>query len=351
MKKKTQKIVICGYYGHENFGDEAILRVILSKIKKQNPEAKILILSPKNIFSATRDMSGADVFIFGGGSILQNSTSDGSLFCYLAIIGASNLLCKRKIMLANGLGPFIQRKIPLKILLSAIKRVINCFDFISVRDFDSQKTLNKLLPHRKIHLVPDPALILFQNINQKLTNAPKAYPEKDFFVYIPHANSLKKSQINTNQLAESLKNLSQKRNLRIKIVVLNEKEDLPLAYEISVRISDVQMVTPKNEEEAANDFLGAKFVISSRYHGSLLAAALGKATLSVSTDPKMQALCKDFFLFPTQSHAIFGNPHSLNAYVEKMFDFHMKNTRKTEDNIQKLSAKSEKSLKNIFDKF
>ena len=161
MKKKALKIVICGYYGHGNFGDEAILRVILSKIQNLNPKAKICVLKTKNLLYSVRDMVGADVFIFGGGSILQNATSDASLLCYLAIIHVSSLLCKRKIMLANGIGPICRRKIPKKILIRATACAINCFDYISVRDTHSQKMLQNILPNRKIYLVPDPALISF----------------------------------------------------------------------------------------------------------------------------------------------------------------------------------------------
>ena len=161
MKKKALKIVICGYYGHGNFGDEAILRVILSKIQSLNPNAQIHILKPRKPFSTLKNLIGADVFVFGGGSILQNATSDTSMLYYLGIIAVSNVLCKRKIMLANGIGPILRRKIPLKILLRATARAINCFDYISVRDTNSQKMLQNILPNRKIYLVPDPALISF----------------------------------------------------------------------------------------------------------------------------------------------------------------------------------------------
>lgn len=347
MNKKSQKIVICGYYGRGNFGDEAILRVILSKIKKQNPEAKILILNPKKIFSVVRNISGADYFIFGGGSILQNSTSDASLLYYLSVIGLSKLFCKRKIMLANGIGPFIKRKIPLKILFNVIKHAINCFDFISVRDSDSQKALSALLPNRKIHLVPDPALISFKNINQQLKSNQNDCFEKDFFIYIPHANSILKSGIKTNRLAKTLKFLCSKHKLQLKIAVLNKKEDLPLALEICAHISEAEIIAPQHEEDAANSFRGAKFIISSRYHGSLLATVLEKPTISISTDPKIRGLCKDFYIFPTQRYEMFENPLLFNAYIEKMMAFHTHNAKKIKENINKYTKESESALNEI----
>ena len=88
--QKPKKIAICGYYGHENFGDEAILRAILSCIDGMDLQNSailprkghdIRIISVKNPIKTARDMLGADLFIFGGGSLLQNCTSERSLLC------------------------------------------------------------------------------------------------------------------------------------------------------------------------------------------------------------------------------------------------------------------------------
>ena len=191
MKKPT-KITICGYYGHENLGDEMILEALLLKIKGAVPRANIQILNTKNPLVNTQKMYKSDLFIFGGGSILQNSTSDASLFYYLALINLASLLCKRKIMLANGIGPIIPRKIPCKILRRILAHAINRFDYISVRDTNSQKFLQNLLPNRKIRLVPDPALVEFQKLNQQLMLHRFPCSPDAFFVFCPHKNSLKK---------------------------------------------------------------------------------------------------------------------------------------------------------------
>lgn len=48
-----------------------------------------------------------------------------------------------------------------KILLALTARAVDTFDFISVRDRESQKLLSTLLPERVIHFVPDPTFVLF----------------------------------------------------------------------------------------------------------------------------------------------------------------------------------------------
>ena len=325
MIKKMIKIAICGYYGRGNLGDEAILQAITKQIKKKNTRTDVQVLTNKNLLTNAQKMLGADFFIFGGGSILQNATSDASLFYYLTIIRIANLLCKRKIMLANGIGPIIEHKIPLKILLRTIARSLNCFDFISVRDTQSQKLLQNLLPNRKIHLIPDPALIEFTNINQRLMAFSMSDENNNFFAFCPYARSLESNKIHPDTLAKSFTVLSEQYKVRPKIVVFNEKEDLQIARVLKNRLKNAEIVVPHTAYEAARAFHHAKFVISSRYHASLLAISLGIPMLSVSADPKIIALANDFCSFPALSPSIFRNSELLSLKTLEMITHHSEN--------------------------
>ncbi len=320
--KKTTKIAICGYYGHENLGDEMILEALLLKIKGGVPRANIQILNTKNPLVNTQKMYKSDLFIFGGGSILQNSTSDASLLYYLALINLASLLCKRKIMLANGIGPIIPRKIPCKILRHILAHTINRFDYISVRDTISQKFLQNLLPNRKIHLVPDPALVEFQKLNQRLMSQRSPRHENAFFVFCPHANLLKKEKVDHKTLAKSLSSIANFYQSTPKIVIFNTKEDLPFAQSVTKLLKNAEIITPRTATEAAQALWNAKFVISSRYHASLLAISLGIPTLSISIDPKIIALSTDFNVFPASHPKILKNPLSLNTQIFKMTEHH-----------------------------
>ena len=347
MIKKPTKIVLCGYYGCGNLGDEMILGAILTQIKESHPHADIRILKNKSFISNARKMTGAELFIFGGGSILQNATSNASLFYYLGIIHLSRLLCKRKIMLSNGIGPIIERKIPQKILLRFLARAINHFDFISVRDTDSQKLLKKLLPHRKIHLVPDPALIEFAKINQRLINSPCGTSNDAFFVFCPHANSIKKAKIDPQTIEKSLSELSALYRARLKIVIFNEKEDLTFAKSLAKHLENAEIITPHTQNEAARALSGAKFVISSRYHASLLAISLGLPTLSVSTDPKITALYKDFYAFPASPPSILNDSKLLNSQIGKMMNYYGENKELISSRAEILANRSNAKIKNV----
>lgn len=347
--KNPQKITLCGYYGRGNLGDEAILQAILHQIKINSPRAQVQVLNTKNPLAAAQKMLKADLFIFGGGSILQNATSNASLAYYLATIRLASLLCNRKIMLSNGIGPIIPRKISKKILIRTLSQTINRFDFISVRDTKSQKFLQKLLPNRKIHFVPDPALIEFQKLNQELTSRVSPTPKTPFFVFCPHANSLKKGKISPQQLAQTLASIANFHHLTPEIVIFNEKEDLALAKSLKKHLKNTEIITPHTPAEAAQALFGAKFVISGRYHASLLAISQGLPTLSISADPKITALAEDFNTFPAPPPKILSDSTYLNAQILKMTHHHNQNKENTAQKINLSATQTTTAFKKILD--
>jgi polysaccharide pyruvyl transferase WcaK-like protein len=59
-------------------------------------------MDPLAVFRAIRR---CDLLIFGGGSLLQNATSNRSLLYYLTLIGTANRLGKPVVLLSQGIGP------------------------------------------------------------------------------------------------------------------------------------------------------------------------------------------------------------------------------------------------------
>ena len=328
-KIHPKKIAICGYYGYGNLGDEAILSAIKQNIVSCNPSTKICILSKRNPIKILKSLARADLFIFGGGSLLQNSTSNASLFYYLAIMHAADLLSRNKIMLANGIGPIESRFFSQKFLSKLIVRAIDTFDFISVRDSISQKFLSCALPYRKINIVSDPALIYKPKDSTKPSS-------KDYIVYIPCANALKNSGISQEELINTLKFIQNTYTSPLVVTILNPREDLQIGKMIVARIQNSKIKCPRSPDELFFLLDRTKFVISQRYHGSLFALSRQIPVLSVSNDPKMDALCKDFNIFPCQETKILSYPKnlfkklSLLTNVDNVSSYNSNNTLKQE---------------------
>ena len=114
-------ILISGYYGFDNIGDESILRTLVTSLRERIPDCSLTVLSHDP--AATREKYGVeavermsplaiaravrrcDMLISGGGSLLQDVTSSKSLHYYLAIIRFAQLLGKKVFIYSQGIGP------------------------------------------------------------------------------------------------------------------------------------------------------------------------------------------------------------------------------------------------------
>ena len=93
-----KKILISGFYGFGNGGDEAVLSGIIKALGAASLK-DITVLSsdpgyteslhkvkaaPRSSAKTLKAIRDCDIFISGGGSLFQNATSNRSLYYYLA---------------------------------------------------------------------------------------------------------------------------------------------------------------------------------------------------------------------------------------------------------------------------
>jgi len=180
------KIMISGYYGFNNTGDEAILKSMVRAFKDKIPQIKITVLSnnPLQTFQAYQVkaikrlqlisimycLRKVNLFISGGGGLLQDSTGKGwSILYYLGLIWVAKIVKVPVMIYAQGIGP-IHKKMN-KLL---IKWILNKVDLITVRDYPSKKMLNNLgVLKPSIYVNSDPVFLLKKkNINQTMDNYP-----------------------------------------------------------------------------------------------------------------------------------------------------------------------------------
>lgn len=117
----AQRVLIIGYYGSQNIGDDLILESTIGLIRQNIAEADIRVLTyaiketeqrygvvgvSRNDFKAILEaVAWSDVIIGGGGSMLQNVTSNRSLIYYLMLLFVAKVYGKKTILLGNGVGP------------------------------------------------------------------------------------------------------------------------------------------------------------------------------------------------------------------------------------------------------
>ncbi|MBR6817858.1 MAG: polysaccharide pyruvyl transferase CsaB, partial [Acidaminococcaceae bacterium] len=233
------KIVISGYYGFNNAGDEALLTAILASLRAIEPKADITVISgnPGNTivkhqvkslyrFAAVRLLRAigeADLVISGGGSLLQDVTSKRSLIYYLSIIAAAKWKGRKVMLFAQGIGPIRNR---LMRLLTRL--VVNKADAITVRDRDSAEELARMgVPAAKVEVTADPVLML--NPESKVMGK-AILAEAGLDPYKPiigvSVREWPENQRCLKQLATALGKLSEKYNAQIAILPLQVSMDL-----------------------------------------------------------------------------------------------------------------------------
>jgi polysaccharide pyruvyl transferase CsaB len=182
--KETKKsdIVLSGYYGFSNSGDDAILKMIIKEITDYNPNIGITVLSNMpadvkrvhkvnsvnrwNIFAVIKVLSEAKLFISGGGSVIQDATSTKSLLYYLFLIVLARSFKNKVMLYANGIGP-INKKRNRKLA----KEVLNKVDVITLREEDSQDTLNELgIINPKTAVTCDPVIGITEINEEEVDN-------------------------------------------------------------------------------------------------------------------------------------------------------------------------------------
>ncbi len=121
--RTVKRLTLSGYYGYGNAGDEAVLAGLVKGFRAARPagELEIVALSGNpqeteqahGIAAADRYKAGAllqaiarsDVFLSGGGSLLQDVTSAHGIFYYLGVVRLAQMLGKPTMFIAQGIGP------------------------------------------------------------------------------------------------------------------------------------------------------------------------------------------------------------------------------------------------------
>lgn len=310
----TKKIAVSGYYGFENFGDEAILNVLTRELKdnkfkvtvfSKNPEVTSQKLGVESVYTfdlkgVVNTLKSSDVLISGGGSLLQDVTSLKSLIYYLCVILCALFLKKDVIIFAQGIGPI--NNLFARFMTRAVLK--NC-KYVSVRDIKSRQLLQNW--GIEADLVSDPVWNL---------SLPKHMPRDKVGVQLRSWKTL------TDDYLKNLANVINGKFADKEIVIYSFQDVLDL--DVCNRFeSYLKMINPDIKTNVLNamsiedtvvSFSELNYLIAMRYHACLLALKYGISTLALSYDEKVEKIAKRFDL----PCSFLSLDEDLNVLVEKM---------------------------------
>ncbi len=297
MTKKAMQVVLSGYYGYGNGGDEALLASLLQMLP---PQVSPLVLSAnpqlttqqhrvpacdRSSFPAVwQALRNSDGFIWGGGSLIQDATSALSPIYYTGWMAVAQRLGLKTIAWGQGIGPL---KRPTTQWLA--KTSFQGCTAVSVRDTASAQ----LLQNWGIDgpLAPDPVWALESVAMPGLADL----PSPKVAVVLRSHSQLSPERLAT--LAQALQQFQQATQTFILLLPFQASQDLAIAQTLHRQLPGVsQILQVADPRQLKGVFRGVEMAIAMRLHGLIMAAAEGCRCFALSYDPKVTQLMQELNL-------------------------------------------------------
>jgi polysaccharide pyruvyl transferase CsaB len=286
------QVVLCGYYGAGNGGDEALLASML-EILPPNVKPLVLSANPKQttarygvaaidrksltVISALRS---SQALILGGGSLIQDVTSVRSALYYAGLVGLAQQFGLKTIAIGQGIGPLNQQ-----ITQWVAQRAFGACSALSVRDKASAFILQDW--SISCMMAPDPVW----NLAAAPLPALAELPTPRIAITLREHRDLTPACL--QMLTQALIELQQTTNSLVLIVPF-QASDLPIAQQVHAQMpSHSQILVLEDPRQLKGAFQGVHLAIGMRYHSLIMAAAENCRCFALSYDPKIDQLMED----------------------------------------------------------
>lgn len=307
---KRLRVLIGGYAGCGNLGDDAILQGAIVRIRAVRSDIDVCALTGAPAKDRCRfgiscyhrtwlpsvllAMLRADVFLLGGGSLLQDRTGKRSLAYYLFLLRLSHALCRRSQTLAIGLGPLCSDASE-----RAVLRVLDRCDRVTLRDGDSLRWLVlRGFNRARLELLSDPATILPPPppLRRRAVLGELGISPSADLLCVAVRPACPPSDTSLRVLAAAVRRTVQTFGLTPLFVVLDRREDADPAKAVK-RLANCggTLFFPRDAGELKAVLQGAALLVSMRLHALLFADSLGTPAIALSADlcePKLASFAK-----------------------------------------------------------
>ncbi|WP_035106907.1 polysaccharide pyruvyl transferase CsaB [Desulfovirgula thermocuniculi] len=304
MRGAGPVVAVSGYYGFGNLGDEAVLYSMLQALRASLPGARFVVLSgdPAGTRAAfgveavnrwspaavCRALAACDVFLSGGGSLLQDVTGLKSLLYYAGVIWLAGALRKPVVFYAQGIGP-----VTTEAGRRLVRRVAERARLITVRDGESAAELRHLGVKRPpVVVTADPVLGL----------DPAAVGGEKGEAVLAEVGAAGRPVVGValrewpgfgaeqeEALARVLDGLC-RRGLAVVFIPLHFPADLGVSRRVAARMAEPAAVVSRalSVEEALSLFGCLHLCLGMRLHALVFAAVFNVPLVGLSYDPKVE---------------------------------------------------------------
>lgn len=301
--------LLCGYYGFDNMGDDALLMQSIERAKPcgtvaltNNPRRAeykfgVKCADRSNPLAIMREINNCQRLAFGGGSLLQSRTSFRSLCWYCAILIYAKSRGKRVELWANGIDGFSGY-----FSRALVARALQSTDKIGVRDTESAATAFALAPQQadRIFFEKDLALDCPAADDAEIScilSRSKIPEGERFAIVAPKGYSgisllrpkARRQILSDYALLKARVLALRRRNITPLFVAMYPAQDLYISRRMCqacggrilnrIGISELRGLISRSDE-----------VISMRYHPLIFAQRLKTPYFKISNDPKITSL-------------------------------------------------------------
>lgn len=330
-------VMISGYYGFHNSGDDSILKSIVDSLCARRPDIKILALS--NAPAETKEFYGIDaihrfnfprilwnmrrtrLLLSGGGSLIQDVTSDKSLAYYLSIIRLGKAMGAKVMLYANGIGPIRHEK-----NYGRIQKVLNRVDLITLREPSSLEELRRFgVTEPEILVTADPAFSLVPAGSEETAalvekaGIPKGKPYCGIAL-----RPWKYADPDMEKVIASVADfVRRKYQIEVLFIPMQESRDLPIAQKTLSYMKETGylLTNSPTPSQLLGVVGGAEFILGMRLHTLIYAARMGTPVIGLTYDPKVEATMRYIGQEFTES-AKQVNPLTLQRYIDEIMKNH-----------------------------
>lgn len=318
MSSKNLKLLLAGYFGFDNAGDEALFESEVENFRKLDPEVELtaLVQDPatanrlgvatvprKDLAGVWKAMRSTDLFVLGGGGLFQDVTGPATVFYYGGLLTMCALARKPSVFFCQGYGPVTGN-----LQKFATRQFLRLPELVTVRDVESQAELVDLgLSLEDVHLAADPALLLDPMDPKELTPILK---EENLF------QELGRSELPDGRLsgagplvvvtvrpwpglpleglATALKGFREKHKARYLLLPFQPERDLePSRKLVELLDGQARLLERELPPKALSGILAcADMIIGMRLHSLILATATNPPLYGLSYDPKVERFCR-----------------------------------------------------------
>jgi len=289
------RLVISGYYGYGNAGDEAVLAGMLELLAAAGVDrSDVTVLSgdpaqtvaahdvaavsrwnPVRVAVALRR---ADGLISGGGGLLQDVTSARPVAYYASVMQLARMLRRPYAIVAQGLGPL--RRSPNRRIA---RYVLEHAAYVSFRDDRSIALARRIGVRRSIDRAADTALAAVSAAGGAVER-----PGKHVVVAV-RGGSAADSVL--GPLRGAVAELARRR--RVVALPMHGAVDTDVSAALVAGIGGASVARPAGSlGETLETIAEASVVIGMRLHALILAAAAGVPAIGISYDPKVDAFAQ-----------------------------------------------------------